>query len=136
MRLIWRESEWLHSQLDPKRMRFKLDENLPLECAELLREAGHDSRTVQGQGLSGAEDSVIAQACADETRVLLTLDLDFGDIRAFPPSEHPGIVVLRPISSDRMAVQKLIQRLIVFLEGESPEGRLWIVHSDKVRIRE
>ncbi len=27
-------------------MRFKLDENLPVEVAELLREAGHDAATI------------------------------------------------------------------------------------------
>jgi Domain of unknown function (DUF5615) len=32
-------------------MRFKIDENLPIEVAELLRAAGHDALTVLDQNL-------------------------------------------------------------------------------------
>ena len=35
-------------------MRFKIDENLTVEAAESLRQAGHDATTVPQQGLSGA----------------------------------------------------------------------------------
>ncbi len=41
-------------------MRFKLDENLPLELAELFRRSGHDAQTVFDEGLAGAEDADIA----------------------------------------------------------------------------
>ena len=34
-------------------MRFKIDENLPVEAAELLRQAGHDAVTVLEQHLGG-----------------------------------------------------------------------------------
>ena len=37
-------------------MRFKLDENLPVEFASLLRRSGHDAVTVLDQGLGGARD--------------------------------------------------------------------------------
>lgn len=34
-------------------MRFKVDENLPIEVAEMLRQAGHDAATVLEQHLGG-----------------------------------------------------------------------------------
>lgn len=34
--------------------------------------------------------------CVKEGRILLTLDLDFADIRVYPPQALPGLVVLRP----------------------------------------
>lgn len=37
-------------------MKFKVDENLPVEAATILREAGHDALTVHDQGLRGAFD--------------------------------------------------------------------------------
>jgi predicted nuclease of predicted toxin-antitoxin system len=76
-------------------MRFKIDENLPVEVAELLGNAGHDAVTVMEQQMGGSEDVEIAVACQEESRILVTLDLDFADIRAYPPSEFPGFVVLR-----------------------------------------
>jgi predicted nuclease of predicted toxin-antitoxin system len=36
--------------------RVKIDECLPSECSELLREKGHDVETVQQEGLQGAAD--------------------------------------------------------------------------------
>lgn len=44
-------------------MRFKLDENLPPDAADLLREAGHDVRTVHDQGLRGCDDPAVLAAC-------------------------------------------------------------------------
>lgn len=35
-------------------MRFKLDENLPVEMAEFFRSYGHDAQTVLDKKLSGA----------------------------------------------------------------------------------
>lgn len=66
-------------------MMFKIDENLPVEAAEILRQAGYDASTVVEQRLGGKPDSDIASVCQQEGRALITLDTDFGDIRAYPP---------------------------------------------------
>jgi uncharacterized protein DUF5615 len=42
-------------------MKFKIDENLPIEAAALLREAGHDALTVHDQNLRGAL-KIVAQS--------------------------------------------------------------------------
>ena len=41
-------------------MKFKTDENLPLQAAELLRSAGHDADSVLDEGLSGTSDPNLA----------------------------------------------------------------------------
>jgi predicted nuclease of predicted toxin-antitoxin system len=79
-------------------MKFKIDENMPVECAEDLRQAGHDALKVGEQQLAGQPDVRVAQVCQAESRALVTLDLDFSDIRAFPPGDYAGIIVLRPSS--------------------------------------
>lgn len=63
---------------------FKVDENLPEDVAVALREAGHDATTVSGQGLPGAEDARLAEVVRREGRILITLDIDFADIRTYP----------------------------------------------------
>lgn len=50
------------------RMKFKTDENLPAEIADLLRKAKHDAATVFEQRLSGASDDRIADVCKREMR--------------------------------------------------------------------
>ena len=66
-------------------MKFKIDENLPLELAEMLRGAHFDADTIFAEGLRGEADSRILDVCQGEGRVLVTLDLDFANIRAYPP---------------------------------------------------
>lgn len=117
-------------------MPFKLDENLPVEAAELLRNAGQDALTIADQQLSGAVDSQVAQVCRDEQRALITLDLDFADIRAYPPAHYHGIVVLRANTNSKRVVLGLIQKLIPYLQTETLTGKLWILQSNGLRIRD
>ncbi len=76
--------------------RFKLDENLPRDAEALLRKAEHDVRTVLDEHLGGNPDPRVFDASQAEDRILVTFDLDFSDIRVYPPASHKGIWVLRP----------------------------------------
>ena len=117
-------------------MKFKLDENMPVEATGLLRNQGHDAHSVYDEGLGGADDQSIAQAVRQEWRVLITLDLDFADIRRYPPSVYHGIVVLRLARQDRDSVLAMIPRLLELLRSEPIAQRLWIVDESRTRIRE
>ena len=66
-------------------MKFKTDENLPVEVVDLLRQAGHDALSVMDQQLAGHPDGDVAAVCQAEQRALVTLDLDFSDIRPIRP---------------------------------------------------
>jgi hypothetical protein len=44
-------------------LKFKVDENLPLEVAELLVGAGHDALTVAQQQMGGTADLAVATVC-------------------------------------------------------------------------
>ena len=116
-------------------MRFKVDENLPGELAQLLGDHGHEAHTVLDQRLGGSPDPTISEVCKREGRVLITLDLGFADIRAYPPAEYPGLVVLRLRRTDKRTVLAAARRLIKFLEAETPMRRLWIVDQRRIRVR-
>lgn len=111
-------------------MRFKIDENLPTEAARLLQVAGHDALTNHDQKMVGEPDSHVSSVCQAERRALITLDLDFADIRTYAPSEHHGIVVLRPRSQAKPAVLQLITTFIGLLNTEPLEGNLWILQEN------
>lgn len=117
-------------------MRFKIDENLPIEVAELLRQDGYDAATVWEQELGGCHDPEIAAVCRRERRALITLDKDFADIRTYPPGEYDGLIVLRTIHQDKTNVLALIARLLPMLKHQVLMRRLWIVDEQQVRIRE
>lgn len=116
-------------------MRFKTDENLPDEFAEALRNAGWDALSVVQQKLSGSMDPQLASICHAESRILITLDVGFGNIRAYPPQSHSGIVVLRLKRQDKPSVLQIAGRLIEALRLQPVRNDLWIVDEQKIRIR-
>jgi hypothetical protein len=58
----------------------------------MLRQAGHDAATVLEKHLGGSADAQLAALCQTESRILVTLDMDFADSRNYPPAEFPGLV--------------------------------------------
>jgi predicted nuclease of predicted toxin-antitoxin system len=117
-------------------MQFKIDENLHADTAGLLRQHGHDALTVFEQGLRGYADTDIATVCQQEARAIVTLDLDFSDIRIYPPTDYHGIIVLRVSDQSRASILQVLGRIIPLFGTEPLAGRLWIVNEHQVRIRE
>jgi predicted nuclease of predicted toxin-antitoxin system len=113
----------------------KVDENLPAEASVLLLDAGHDALTVHDQRMGGSTDDSIADVCKTENRAILTLDLDFADIRAYPPDKYSGLIVLRLRRQDRLHVLEVLKHLIPKLDDEELAGKLWIVTEHSIRIR-
>jgi predicted nuclease of predicted toxin-antitoxin system len=68
---------------------------MPLDLATMLQKEGHGVADVAGEGLGGEDDLPVLQAAVREDRILVTFDLDFADIRAYPPGTHAGVVVFR-----------------------------------------
>jgi|SRR5450759_610551 predicted nuclease of predicted toxin-antitoxin system len=117
-------------------MRAKLDENMPAEAAKVLADAGWDVATVHDENMVGAEDHLVAAACRAEARVLFSLDLDFSDIRAYPPGDYDGIVVCRLADPDRESVLRLLRAAVPLLAVEQVHQRLWILEFDRIRVRQ
>lgn len=116
-------------------MKIKLDENLGSLGIELLQQRGHDVMTVRDQGLCGAADDRLFEICADEKRVLITLDRNFGEVLRFPPEIGAGAVILD--LAPRATPQRIRDRLADFLsvsETNDVTGQLWIVEPGRARI--
>ena len=130
----WRARE---SSLFPAdlRLKFKIDENMPKEVAEMLRSAGHDAVSVLDQNLGGWADPGVAEVCRSEGRVVVTLDVGFADMRSFPPQDYAGLIVLRLKRQDKPAILRAFGRAMRLLPLESIAEALWIVEEDRVRIR-
>ncbi len=116
--------------------RFKLDENLPSDAGVLLRRAGHDVHTVLDEQLGGNPDPRVFDASQLEDRILVTFDLDFSDIRVYPPASHAGVWVVRPRTQSVENTLALLTSALLVLQTELTRGRLWIIEPERVRIRE
>lgn len=113
----------------------KLDENMARAHARLLSQHGYEVDRVQDEGLSGASDERVWQEVVKEDRIFITLDLDFSDIRRFPPGSHPGLLLLRPESKGRQAVIAVLRRVLQEHRLEDFRGCLVVADPRRTRVR-
>ena len=100
-------------------MKFKLDENLPVSSTAILTSAGHDVDTVTQEGLIGAPDQDVVAAATAAGQILISLDRGLGDIRAYPPGSHVGIIVLRLTDKSAAAAIKAVSDLAALTNPDS-----------------
>ena len=116
-------------------MKFKLDENLPIEASVPLLDAGHDVHTTVEEGLGGTSDPQLLIRCKDESRILMTLDLDFCNILDYPPNKYAGIIVIRSLNQSKRYVLWFIKHIVVPHVPDEMAGRLMIAQKNGIRIR-
>jgi predicted nuclease of predicted toxin-antitoxin system len=118
-------------------MRFLIDANLPRAAIVVCQKFGHQVEFARDIGLAAASDAQIAERARESGAALLTRDLDFADVRRYPPDQYPGIVVLRlPDTTVAREIARILERFLMepgFLEPLA--GRLAIVEVDRVRFR-
>jgi len=118
-------------------MRFLVDANVPRSAVAALQRFGHHVEFARDIGLAAATDDQIAAHAINTKAAILTRDLDFADIRRYPPNQYEGIVVLRlPDSTVAQEIVNVIERFLMqpgFVEPLA--GRLAIVEPERVRFR-
>jgi predicted nuclease of predicted toxin-antitoxin system len=118
-------------------MRFLVDANLPRSVIELLTNNGHQAEFSRDIGLAAVPDSFIATRALQNKAALLTRDLDFADIRQYPPRDYYGIVVIR--APDDFVATDIVRILERFIRQPNFMAqlvrRLAIVEPDRVRFR-
>jgi predicted nuclease of predicted toxin-antitoxin system len=100
-------------------MKLKLGENLPLRLKTVLRDLGHDVHTVEEEDLMGAKDLQIWNAAQGESRVFVTQDMDFSDLREFMPGTHSGIILIRLHTP---SWRRLVRRMTEIFRTEDVSG--------------
>ena len=118
-------------------MHFLIDADLPRATAKLLTAYGHVAMDVRDIGMGTAKDPEIAQYAKAQGLCLMTGDWGFGDIRAYPPADFPGIVVVGvPDAASPADIFEVIKTLLdqPTLVALLP-GRLAIVERHKIRLR-
>jgi predicted nuclease of predicted toxin-antitoxin system len=116
-------------------MKFKLDENLPLQIALDLRGRSHDVQTVGEEGLTGRPDTDVWEAAQREGCLLITQDLDFSDVRKFQPGSHHGIMLLRLQSPSRRDLIARATELFQMEDVSAWEDCFVVVTERKIRVR-
>jgi predicted nuclease of predicted toxin-antitoxin system len=116
-------------------MKIKLDENISRHLKPYLQQTDHDVFTTADEGLLGKSDVEVGAAAKAEGMVLFTLDLEFADLRKFPPGTHPGIILFHPQSMGPLATNRFILNFVKETDLTPLSGCTVIVDPTRVRIR-
>jgi predicted nuclease of predicted toxin-antitoxin system len=116
-------------------MRLKLDENLSWHLKPALADLGHDILTAADEGLLSHPDTEVAAESSKEGRMLFTLDVEFADLRKYPPGEHPGIILFRPPTFGPLSVNRFIVNFVCSADLTEFRSCVAIVDHNRVRVR-
>lgn len=116
-------------------MKLKLDENLSRYLKQTLSALQHDVITVADENLLSQPDTVVGAAANGEGRILLTLDLEFADLRKYPPGSHPGIILFRPRSFGPLAINRFVEDFVRDTDLVLVTGCVVVVDPGRVRVR-
>ena len=116
-------------------MKVKLDENLPESAIQPLQAVGHDVDTARTEGLQGADDAPVLPAAARAERLLVTLDRGLGDIRAYPPGTHAGVLVLRLDHQSPRAIRREMEQIAAAVDLDDLSGCIAVWRYGDLRVR-
>jgi len=106
-----------------------------LATVAALRAADHDAVHLRDEGLIRLPDPEIAAKAVAENRIVLTFDLDFGDILATAKREAPTVVIFRLRNQTPAAVNPRLFRVIADCAQELASGAIVIVEDEGFRLR-
>lgn len=116
-------------------MRFLADMGISLRVVEWLRSAGHDVIHLRDQGLQRLPNGDIFHKAVREQRIVLTFDLDFGEIVAACDVQVVSVILFRLRNTTSEFV---IRRLAIVLDQASTEltqGAVVVAEDGRHRIR-
>ena len=115
---------------------FLVDEDLPRNLAELLRQRGHHAEDVREVGLRGQPDSRIVAYASEKELALITADVEFGHIHKFPPGTHHGIILLRfPNEAHADVLRHVTVTALSLLDTKDIDGNIVVVEPGQIRIQ-
>ena len=116
-------------------MRFLVDECLSPRVADLLVKTGHDAVHVIDRGLAGHEDSEVLAHAANDDRVLLSADTDFGQLLAVSRDRTPSVILLRRSVRRPEVVASVILANLNQVAEELARGAFVVITDQRVRLR-
>jgi len=116
-------------------MRFLADMGVSTRVVEWLRNNGHDSKHLREEGLHRMPNGEIFTKAIHENRIIITFDLDFGEIVALSKGKRASVILFR-LHNTRTS--HLLDRLSAVLKDTAKaleEGAVVVVEESRHRVR-
>jgi predicted nuclease of predicted toxin-antitoxin system len=116
-------------------VRFLADMGVSQGVVEWLRSAGHDAMHLRDEGLHRLPNGEIFQKGFIEHRVVLTFDLDFGEIVAASEGRVVSVVLFRLHNTRTGHVIRRLQAVLEQSSAELHSGAIIVVEEGRHRVR-
>jgi predicted nuclease of predicted toxin-antitoxin system len=116
-------------------VKFLADMGVSMSTVASLRAAGHDAAHLRDQGLLTMEDADILDKAGSENRVVLTFDLDFGDLLAASGEKLPSVIIFRLRNQTPAAVRPKLFAILSECEADLNTGVVIVVEEARYRVR-
>jgi predicted nuclease of predicted toxin-antitoxin system len=116
-------------------MRFLADMGVAMRIVEWLRAQGHDVKHLREEGLQRMPDGDIFLKAATESRILLTFDLDFGEILALSGERKVSVVLFRLHNTRTPHVIERLKLALAQSKTILETGSVVVIEENRVRTR-
>ena len=117
-------------------MRFLADMCVDARVANWLRSHGHDATHLRDEGLQRLPNGEIFEKATAESRIVVTFDLDFGEIVALSKGRKTGVVLFRLRNTRTSFVIQRLSDVISECANALTRGAIVIVEESRHRIRQ
>jgi predicted nuclease of predicted toxin-antitoxin system len=116
-------------------MRFLADMGVSQRVVEWLRTQGHDAIHLRDEGLQRLPNGEIFQKAAREQRIVLTFDLDFGEILAGSADKIVSVMLFRLRNTRADFVIRRLDDVLNESSSELLQGAIVVVEDGRHRVR-
>lgn len=117
-------------------MKFLLNLCLSPKIVLSIRSLGHEAIRVDQLNLAKASDHDIFYYAIRNDMIVLTADLDFGQILAFTQKNKPSVIIFRLENPSTEKVTKYLTQVITKFQNELEKGCIIAVNEKQIRVRE
>jgi predicted nuclease of predicted toxin-antitoxin system len=116
-------------------MRFLADMGVSQRVVSWLRNEGHDALHVREENLLRLPNGLIFEKAYSEKRILLTFDLDFGEIVALSGGRNVSVILFRLRNTRTQHVINRLKNVLIDAGHALEQGAIVVVEEARHRIR-